>query len=72
MENKKKLTNKEVKKQIKIIIDDIATTGKKSIRSLIKLMVERTANTADEIVDKGVDKKKIKIDKKESKKNEKD
>ncbi len=66
MEEKQKITDKQMSNQVGSIIDDLANAGKKAVRKFFNLMVERTSDTTDDLVDKGVDKIKHKIDKKGS------
>ncbi len=67
MEKKeKRLSDKEMSNQIVTIIDEVVKNGKKAIRSLFNLMVERTAQTAEDLLDKGVDDIKQKINERES------
>jgi len=58
---KKRLTDKDMSKELGGIIDEVVVQGKKAVRSLFDLMVERTAQTANDIVDKRVDGLKQKI-----------
>jgi len=66
MEENQKITNEQITGQVGSIIDELASAGKKAIRSFFNLMVERTADTAGDLADKGVDKLKQTIDKKVS------
>ncbi len=67
MEKKeKRLSDKEMSNQIVKIIDEVVKNGKKAIRSLFNLMVERTSQTAEDLLDKGVDDIKQKINERES------
>ncbi len=67
MEKKeKRLNDEEMSNQIVTIIDEVVKNGKKAIRSLFNLMVERTAQTAEDLVDKGIDDIKQKINERES------
>jgi len=61
----KRLSDKQMSNEVKTIIDDVVNTGKKAVRSFFNLMVERTAQTANDLVDKKVDCIKHKINKKE-------
>lgn len=76
MEKKeKRLSDEEMSNQVGTIIDEVVKSGKKAVRSLFNLMVERTAQTAENLVDKGVDDIKQKINERESDgqdKNQKD
>ncbi len=62
----KQLSDKEMSNQVKTIIDELVKNGKKTVRSFFNLMVERTAQTAENLVDKGVDNLKQKINERES------
>ncbi len=64
MEEKDKLTDDQMKSQISNVIDELASAGKQAIRSVFDLMVTRTADTASDLADKGVEKLKQTIDKK--------
>ena len=67
MEKKeKRLSDEEMSNQIVTIIDEVVKNGKKAVRSLFNLMVERTAQTAEDVVDKGIDDIKQKINERES------
>ena len=59
-----KLTDDQMKSQISNVIDELASAGKQAIRSVFDLMVTRTADTASDLADKGVEKLKQTIDKK--------
>lgn len=64
MENK--LTDEKITKEVGTIIDELAAAGKKAVGRFFNLMVERTADTASDLTDKGVEKLKQKIDEKVS------
>jgi len=64
---KKRLTDKDMSKELGGIIDEVVVQGKKAVRSLFDLMVERTAQTANDIVDKRVDGLKQKINESDKK-----
>lgn len=66
METKERLTDEKITSEVGSILDDLAKAGKKAIRSFFNLMVERTADTASDFADKGVDSLKQKIDEKVS------
>lgn len=67
MEKKeKRLSDKEMSNQVVTIIDEVVKNGKKAVRSLFNLMIERTAQTAEDLVDKGIDDIKQKINERES------
>lgn len=67
MEKKeKRLNDEEMSNQIVTIIDEVVKNGKKAVRSLFNLMVERTAQTTEDLVDKGIDDIKQKINERES------
>jgi len=62
----KRLNDKEISDRVKTIIDELVKNGKKTIRSFYNLMVERTAQKAEDLVDKGVNDLKQKINERES------
>ena len=62
----KRLSDKEMSNQVGTIIDDVVKNGKKAVRSLFNLMVERTAQTAENLIDKSVNNIKQKIHERES------
>jgi predicted transcriptional regulator YheO len=67
MEKKeKRLSDEEMSNQVVTIIDEVVKNGKKAVRSLFNLMIERTAQTAEDLVDKGIDDIKQKINERES------
>jgi len=51
----KRLSDKEMSNQVGDIIDEVVKSGKKIVRSFFDLMVERTAQSANDLVDKKVD-----------------
>lgn len=51
----KRLSDKEMSNQVGVIIDEVVKSGKKVVRSFFNLMVERTAQSANDLVDKKVD-----------------
>ena len=51
----KRLSDKEMSNQVGDIIDEVVKSGKKIARSFFDLMVERTAQSANDLVDKKVD-----------------
>ena len=51
----KRLSDKEMSNQVGDIIDEVVKTSKKIARSFFDLMVERTAQSANDLVDKKVD-----------------
>jgi len=55
--------DEELQEKVGNIIDELVVAVKKTSRQIFDLMVERTADTADELVDKGVETLKKKIDK---------
>lgn len=57
------VSDKEVQTKIGEILDDLAVAVKKAARGVFDLMVEKTANSAENVVDKGVDNLKQKIGK---------
>lgn len=59
----KKLTDKEMSKKVGTIVDELGSAGKKAIRSIFDVFVEKTAQTASEVFDKYKDKAVDKIDK---------
>jgi len=59
----KKLTDKEMSQKVGSVLDDLSNAGKKAIRSVFDIFVERTAQTASEVFDKYKDKAIDKIDK---------
>jgi len=62
----KRLSDKEMSNQVETIIDDLVSNGKKAVRSFFNLMVNRTAQTAEDLVDKGIGNLKQKINERES------
>ena len=62
----KRITDKQMSSEVKTILDEIVTTGKKAARSFLNLMVERTSQTANDLVDKKVDCLKQKINEKDT------
>lgn len=63
----KKVSNEKISEKLGIVIDDVIKTVKKASRDIFDLMVEITADTANEVVDKKVDCIKQKIKEKEEK-----
>ena len=59
---KEQVTDKQMATQVGGIIDSLAEAGKKAVGQFFNLMVERTADTASNLADKGVEKIKKKID----------
>ena len=51
----KRLSDKEMSNQVGDIIDEVVKSGKKIARSFFDLMVERTAQSANDLLDKKVD-----------------
>ncbi len=72
MDEKQRLTDEKMSTQVGTIIDDLISSGKKAARSVLDLMVERTAQTADDIVDKKVDKIKQKLNERDCDDEKKD
>lgn len=58
---KKRLSNEEMSDQVGTLIDDVVKCCKDAVKSFFSLMVERTEQTASDLVDKGVDNLKEKI-----------
>lgn len=63
MEEKPNLDDKQVKSEVTVIIDDLTKSVKKAARGVLNLMVEKIADSAENLVDKGADNLKKKIDK---------
>lgn len=59
---KEQVTDKQMGNQVGSIIESLAEAGKKAVRQFFELMVERTADTACNLTDQGVEKLKNKID----------
>jgi hypothetical protein len=57
------VNDKEVQIKIGEILDDLAAAVKKAARGVFDLMVDKTANSAENVLDKGVDNLKQKIGK---------
>ncbi len=72
MDEKQRLTDKDMSARVGMIIDELMSSGKKAARSVLDLMVERTAQTADAMVDKKVDKIKQKLNERDCDDEEKD
>ncbi|MCK5617688.1 hypothetical protein KAR91_88305 [Candidatus Pacearchaeota archaeon] len=62
----KQLNDKEMSNQVKTIIDEVVKSGKGAVGSFFNLMVKKTTQTASDLVDKGVNDLKQKINGKES------
>ena len=62
----KRLSDKEMSNQVETIIDDLVNNGKKAVRSFFNLMVNRTAQKTEDLVDKGIGNLKQKINERES------
>ena len=60
---KQTVSDQQVQSKIGEIIDDLSVAVKKAARGVFDLMVERTADSAESLVDKGVDNLKQKIEK---------
>lgn len=60
---KQNVNDEQVQRKIGEIIDDLSVAVKKAARGVFDLMVEKTADSAEELVDKGVDNLKQKIEK---------
>lgn len=58
-----RLNDEQIKSRIGEIIDDLTIAVKKAARGVFDLMVEKTADSAEDLVDKGVDNLKHKIEK---------
>jgi hypothetical protein len=63
---KERLTDEKITSGVGTIIDDLAKAAKQAIGQFFNMMVERTADTASDLADKGVDKLKEKIGEKGS------
>lgn len=63
---KKRLDDKQISNEVSTIIDEFVTTSKKAVRAFFNLMVERTAQTAEDVVDKKIDKLKHKINERDT------
>ncbi len=63
---KKRLSDEELSNQVGTLIDNIVKCCKESVKSFFSIMVKRTEETASDLVDKGVDNLKQKINERES------
>lgn len=64
--DEKRITDNEMSDKVGSIIDEVLIVGKKAARSIFDLMVERTAQTAGDLVDKKVETLKDKLSERES------
>ncbi len=63
---KKRLSDEEMSNQVTTLIDNVVKCCKETVSSFFNLMVKRTEQTASDLVDKGVDNIKQKIEETES------
>lgn len=66
MEEKRKMTDEDMAKGVGGIIDDLVGASKDAARNFFNLMVERTADAASDLTDKGANKIKQKLEKRSS------
>jgi len=58
---KKTLTDEEINKKVSDVLDNVIITGKESTRTIIDLLVEKLARSANEIFDKNIEQIKQKL-----------
>lgn len=53
--NKRRLTDEEMTKKVSELVDNIVNSGKENTRTLLELLVEKTAQTTGDIFDKSIE-----------------